>query len=119
MPPIFCADQTRRARTQALEASRWLHIIRFQAHASAPIFGPLISTYHEMVDPDADLTQLLEACRGMLKLVQRQLDNEQIKADSLWYRRDRIDDPYGLAWRTTERGAILGLIQRILADAVE
>ncbi len=71
-----------------------------------------------MVDPDADPVELIDACRRMQELVHRHIAAEQIEAAGLWSGKDRIDDPYGIEWRTTERGAILELVRTMLADAL-
>jgi hypothetical protein len=105
-------------RGRALEAARWLALTRFRGRPTGPVFSPLISTYADMFDPDAELPRLLEACRGMREQVARQIVVEQIVAEEIWAGRDRIDDPYRLAWRKSERGALLEMVARILDDAL-
>lgn len=106
------------ARARALAAARWLRLIGFRVHAAAPMFTPQISTYHEMVDPRSDIARLAAACQGMLGHVRRQMVVEALEAERLWARRGREDDPYGLEWRMTERGAILAIIEQRLDEAL-
>ena len=109
-----------RARRRALEAARWLALIGFRGRPTGPAFSPRISTYHDMVAPDADLPRLLDACRRMRELVARRIVVEQIAAEEIragfgW---SDLDDPYGLAWRKTERGALLEIVERLLDEAL-
>jgi hypothetical protein len=54
----------------------------------------------------------------MRELVARQIVVVQIAAEEIWAGRDGLDDPYKLAWRKTERGALLELVARSLDDAL-
>ncbi len=106
------------ARARALGAARWLRLIGFRAHAAAPAFTPRISTYHDMVDPGSDTARLAAACRCMLGHVRRQMVVEALEAERHWAGRRREDDPYGLEWRVTERGAILAIVEHLLDEAL-
>jgi hypothetical protein len=106
------------ARARALAAARWLRLIRFRVHAAAPMFTPRISTYHDMVDPGSDMARLAAACRCVLGHVRRQMVVEALEAERLWAGPGREDDPYGLEWRMTERGAILAIIEQRLDEAL-
>jgi hypothetical protein len=106
-------------RDRALEAGRWLALIGFRGRPTGPIFSPRLSTYHDMFDPQSDLPRLLAACSQMRKLVGRQIVVEQIAAEELWSQKGELHDPFGLAWRKTERGALLEHVAGLLDDALE
>ena len=54
----------------------------------------------------------------MRELVARQIVVETIAAEEIQAGRIKLDDPYGLAWRKTERGALLEMVERILDEAL-
>lgn len=105
-------------RRRALEAARCLTVIKFRGRPTGLVFGPNLSTYGDMVDPDAALPRPMEACRSMRDLVARQIVVEEIAAEEIWSGKGKLDDPYALVWRKTERGALLEMVERILAEAL-
>jgi len=62
--------------------------------------------------------RLLAACRRMQDAVDRQLIVERIRADGLWSGPDAPIDFCGLTPRSTERGAILGMVRDLLAQVI-
>jgi hypothetical protein len=107
-----------RARASVRMAAQWLTLLRFRAHAGAPAFSPSLSLYHDMLDPKAGDHVRASACRKMLELVQGQLPLEH-RAGQEAYALQRPVDPYGLHWRTTERGAALSAIVLLLEAAID
>ena len=99
-------------------AGQWLAVLRFQANVAAPTFSPLLSTYHDMLDPSADDGRRLGAAKAMLTHVRRQIQVENLRGEEL-HAQKRPPDPYGLVWQTTERGAALFMIERLLSNAIE
>ena len=101
----------------AQSAARWLSRIRYRVNAQAPAFGPSLPTYHNMADPAAPPEKRLAACRRVLSGVQRHVVVEQVKAEDQPepYR----EDPHGIEFGTTERGAILEMIAATLEAAIE
>lgn len=98
-------------------AGQWLAVFHFQANAAAPTFSPLLSTYHDLLDPSADDGRRLGAAKAMLTHVRRQIQVENLRGEEL-HAQKRPPDPYGLVWRTTERGAALFMIERLLSEAI-
>ncbi|WP_299821417.1 hypothetical protein [uncultured Jannaschia sp.] len=111
------ADDLARGRARSVEAARWLRLIRYQNHASAPVFSAAISTYADMLDPASTDARRLAACRSMLAGVLRQAAQERLAGEAV-HAQDRPVDPYGLEWRITLQGAVLEAIARLLRDAV-
>lgn len=99
-------------------AAQWLTLLRFKSHVAAPVFSPSVSLYHDMLNPKAGEDVRVVACRKMLKLVTSQLPLEN-KAGDEAYALERPVDPYGLHWRTTERGAALSAIALLLQAAID
>lgn len=105
------------ARDLTRFSGQWLELLKFQVHAAAPTFSPSVSRYHEMLDPAATDSARLAACTVMLAAVVR---NEQISLleGEAEYARQRPVDPYSLHWRTTQKGAALTMIARLLSTAI-
>ncbi|MEZ5767186.1 MAG: hypothetical protein R3D80_05575 [Paracoccaceae bacterium] len=99
-------------------AGQWLALLGFKVNVAAPTFSPLISTYHEVLDPSGEEAIRLEAASTMLLHVRRQLVREELRGQDD-YAQKRPSDPYGLIWQTTERGAALFMIGRLLSEAIE
>ncbi|GHE02636.1 hypothetical protein GCM10008024_22970 [Allgaiera indica] len=98
-------------------AAQWLVLIHFRAHANAPVFSPSVSLYHDMLNPEAEDSARLKACRTMLAVVREQILFEN-RFGRQAYTRDRPVDPYGRHWQTTELGASLAAIASLLAEAI-
>lgn len=105
------------ARDLTRFAGQWLDLLKFQVHAAAPTFSPSHSRYHDMLDPAATDSARLAACSVMLAAV---VQNEQISRleGEAEYARQRPVDPYNLHWRTTQQGAALTMIARLLSAAI-
>ena len=73
--------------------------------------------YHAMLDPEADDSTRLEACRAMLASVRRRIPIEDFKGLER-FRQERRDAAYGKAWRTTRSGAELWMIAHLLEVAI-
>ena len=118
---MMCETQTAApAQAHALtrRAAQWLDLIDFRAHAAAETFSPSMSTYHDMLDPDATDATRLAACRGMHRQVCRRVEVERLEGEAS-HARLRPIDPYGLRWRTTPDGATLETIACLLSAAIE
>jgi hypothetical protein len=107
---------TVRVRDRAADVARWLRLLRAGGHPTTTAFSFLPATWRDMVDPGVEVEQLLAACRRMQDAVDRQLIVERIRSDGLWSNKEPPIDPCGLGPRTTERGAILGMIRDLLAE---
>ena len=107
-----------RARDLTRRAAQWLDLIDFRVHAAVETFSPSMSTYHDMLDPAATDAARLAACRGMHQQVCRRVKVERLKGEAA-YACHRPIDPYGLRWRTTQNGATLETIARLLSSAIE
>ncbi|MET4129712.1 hypothetical protein [Roseovarius sp. MBR-6] len=107
-----------RARDLTRRAAQWLDLIDFRAHAAAETFSPSMSTYHDMLDPDATDATRLAACLGMHQQVCRRVEAERLDGEAN-HARQRPIDPYGLRWRITRDGATLETIARLLSAAIE
>lgn len=99
-------------------AAQWLLLIHFKFHAYAPAFSPSVSTYHDMLDPQAADGARVNACRLMLKEVKEQILLEDRKGREA-YARLRPIDPYRKHWKTTAHGASLSAIASLLTGAIE
>lgn len=53
----------------------------------------------------------------MLTHVRRQIQIENSRGEEM-HSQKRSPDPYGLVWQTTERGAALFAIERLLSEAI-
>jgi len=106
------------ARVLTLYAGRWLDLLDFQAHQSAPVFSPSVSTYHDMLDPDGTDAARFAACWAMHHHVLRRAKAERLQGEAT-YTRLRPVDPYGHRWRTTRDGAALETISCMLSSAIE
>jgi pyrroline-5-carboxylate reductase len=106
------------ARDLTRRAAQWLDLIDFRTHAAAGTFSPSMSTYHDMLDPDATDAARLAACRGMHQQVCRRIEAERLEGEAT-YARQRPVDPYGLRWRTTPDGATLEATASLLSNAIE
>ncbi|WP_299362717.1 hypothetical protein [uncultured Paracoccus sp.] len=104
------------ARAHALDAARLLRLLAFQSHPRAPVFMPGISTYADMLDPDAPDERRLAACHRYLEPVQRAATREQLSIHA--ERPSEFRNPYGLELQTTQRGYLLELCHRHLGKAV-
>lgn len=105
------------ARSLAVQAARWLVLIRFQFRPGAPVFSAGISTYGEMLNPSGADDKCNAACAHLLPAVERQAVIEGWKGAEERLMR-RAEDPFGLEWRTTERGAILETAAELLRAAL-
>ncbi|MGK7752175.1 MULTISPECIES: hypothetical protein [unclassified Roseovarius] len=105
------------ARLQAELAARWLHLIRFAAFPGAPTFSPSMCHYHAMLDPEADDSTRLVACRAMLASVRSRIPIEDFKGFAK-FTEERPKDPYDKAWKTTRLGAELWMIAHLLEIAI-
>lgn len=106
-------DLLAEARDLAVKAGGWLAILRFQCRPGAPMFLAGISTYHDMLDPDAADAARCAACACLLPAVDRQVGIETWRAGEALARIPGGDRP-GPEWRTTERGAALEAIAELL-----
>ena len=111
------ANTLERARSLNRHAGQWLDLINFSAHDAAAMFSSSMTTYHDMLDPDATDLARLSACRAMLRHVRRRLEGERLEGEAV-YARNRPIDPYGLHWQITPYGATLDAIARLLSDAI-
>ena len=116
---MVMANETDLAKARELTtlAARWLALLRFRVHSAAPSFSPSVSHYHDMLDPYAEDSVRLSACRNMRAHVWRRAQAEKEKGEER-HLRDRPADPYRLEWRTTETGAAMELIADILSEAI-
>ncbi len=115
MEETSCDVET--TRLFAIRAACWLALIRFQVHLGAPVFGPGVTTYDDMLCPDTTDARRFAACATLLSAVRRHADQEAFVGESRWHQ-SRPLDPYGQAWRTTERGAVLEAIAELLKKSV-
>ncbi|WP_299365569.1 hypothetical protein [uncultured Paracoccus sp.] len=104
------------ARADTVEAARLLRLLGFQTHPRAPVFMPGISTYADMLDPDAPDERRLAACHRYLEPVQRAAELEQLSIPP--EPPSEFRNPYGLELRTTQRGYLLELCHSHLGKAV-
>ena len=111
------ATTLEQARRLTRHAGQWLDLLNFRAHDAAPMFSNSMTTYCDMLDPEASDAARLSACRAMLRHVRRRLEVERLEGEAI-YARNRPPDPYGLHWQITPHGATLDAIARLLSDAV-
>lgn len=104
------------ARAHTLAAARLLRLLKFQSSPTAPIFMPGISTYSDMLDPNAPDERRLAACHRYVAPVQRAAALEQLSIPA--ERPSEFRDTYGLELRTTPRGYLLELCSAHLGTAV-
>lgn len=106
-----------RGRAETLAAGRLLRLLRFQVNPSAPIFGPGISTYDDLLDPASTDERRLATCYRYVDAVQEARIIERHRAAEQ-ERGSAPLDPYKVELRTTLRGALLEVISGHLANAV-
>ncbi|MDO5643452.1 MAG: hypothetical protein Q4G26_13840 [Paracoccus sp. (in: a-proteobacteria)] len=104
------------ARRHVREAGRILRLIRFQTHAEAPIFAPGISTYADMMDPDAEDAARLSACRDLLGPVRCRIALEALTMPKR--RQSKYDNPYGVELATSATGLLLIYCEAHLRAAI-
>ena len=107
-----------RARALTILCAQHLCLIGFRSGSDKPILGPAISTYHDMLDPDASDERRLAACRRYQGPIARHAELEELQGDLSSPRPPDWADPYRLASHTTLRGALLRYIEADLAEAV-
>lgn len=115
-------DQTTDPLTAAREktrlAARWLNVLCFKPSPAGPSVGPSLQSYHDMLDPQTTDAHRRAACESLAPAVLSAVVVEREKG-KVAHANERAPDPYGANWRTTERGAALEMIAKLLASAIE
>lgn len=111
-------DSLTAAREKTRLAARWLHVLHFKPSPGGPSVSPSLQAYHDILDPEATDVRRLAACKALAPAVLRAIVVEREKGKVV-HANERAADPYGAHWRTTERGAALEMIGKLLAGAIE
>lgn len=111
-------DPLTAAREKTRLAARWLNVLSFKPSPAGPSVGPSLQSYHDMLAPETTDARRRAACAALAPSVLCAVVLEREKA-KVAHANERAPDPYGAHWRTTERGAALAMIAKLLASAIE